>query len=168
MLANPLCRRIVEFRSVPTGRRYSGRAFPGLRCASPWAIFMFSLRETGATLGKHGRRQGDRGRRWGNMVGARETWSTLGRRARSCSRANCQCFISPRMGEASEGLLQSLRAGALHENLLRSKFWGLCGTAAHGAFGSAGGYLLPRLQAGNFAGQGIDVGKQLRVVLVVG
>jgi len=38
---------------------------------------MFSLRETGATLGKHGRRQGDRGRRWGNMVDAWETGAEL-------------------------------------------------------------------------------------------
>jgi hypothetical protein len=35
----------VEIRSSPTGRRGFGLAFPGLRCASPWAIFVFSLRE---------------------------------------------------------------------------------------------------------------------------
>ena len=38
----------LGFRSAPPGLRCSGPANPGLRCASPWAFFVFSLRETGA------------------------------------------------------------------------------------------------------------------------
>lgn len=39
-----------EFRSAPLGRRCSGPANPRLRYASPWAIFVFSLRETGLLI----------------------------------------------------------------------------------------------------------------------
>ena len=36
----------LRLRSAPPARRWFGPANPGLRCASPWAIFVFSLRET--------------------------------------------------------------------------------------------------------------------------